>query len=365
MKKTERNYTLDFLKFIFSVIVVLYHSTSMARDKSEYIFINGRIGVEFFFIVSGCLMCASAMKANSQELTLGVDTFQFIKRKIFSFLPNFIIAYIIAFAVYHYNAGITSIRTMGENLIHTLPDLLLIKNSGIKAFSYNGVTWYLSAMILGMAVLYPLIRKFKDTFFCIIAPLGFLSLMGYLFQNFGSLSNLEQWNGFMMKGTIRAIADMLGGCICYFFAVKLKQYKFTPPAKFLFTALEWGCYLFSILFIFDHKSSRYDYFIFLLFMIGVTITYAQISYDSIIFKHRFFGWLGTYSLSLYLGHSYWRKYNSNIFPKHWDFNNKLTAYLILSVVTSLFIMYTSIGLRKFWKTHGHKIRACFIKNTTE
>lgn len=67
----QRNYALDFQKFIFAVIVVLFHSTSMATTEAEKIFITGRIGVEFFFIVSGCLMCASAMKAKNQELTLG------------------------------------------------------------------------------------------------------------------------------------------------------------------------------------------------------------------------------------------------------------------------------------------------------
>ena len=60
MESVKRNYTLDFLKFVFAVIVMLFHSNSLTSDQGQMTFLNGRIGVEFFFLVSGCLMCESA-----------------------------------------------------------------------------------------------------------------------------------------------------------------------------------------------------------------------------------------------------------------------------------------------------------------
>ena len=62
MVGVKRNYTLDFLKFVFAVIVMLFHSNSLTNDRGQMIFLNGRIGVEFFFLVSGCLMCESALR---------------------------------------------------------------------------------------------------------------------------------------------------------------------------------------------------------------------------------------------------------------------------------------------------------------
>lgn len=56
MELVKRNYTLDFLKFVFAIIVMLFHSNSLTSDQGQMIFLNGRIGVEFFFLVSGCLM---------------------------------------------------------------------------------------------------------------------------------------------------------------------------------------------------------------------------------------------------------------------------------------------------------------------
>ena len=356
----ERNYALDFLKFLFAVIILLFHSVSLPGSETMPIFVNGRIGVEFFFLVSGCLMCASAMKTPAPE-NLGEDTLRFMKRKIAVLMPNYFVAYAIAFAVFHWNSGSFAPRTLLVHAVQSLPDLLLIKNSGIRAISYNGVTWYLSAMLLCMLVLYPLARKYRDVFLCIIAPSAFLFIMGNLFQRYGELSTLEYWEGHFMKGTVRAAGDLLGGCLCYKAACSLRRYSFTSLGKLLLTLAEWGCYGVSILYIYGHPASRYDYLILLLFMVGVTITYANVSWDKAIFRHRIFGWLGQYSLSLYLGHSCWRKYTANLFPAAWGFEPRLWAYIGLSLLTGLFILYVSLWLRRLWKRWGPSLRKMVIQ----
>lgn len=59
----QRNGTIDFLKFIFAVIIVIFHgSQKLTDDSSLQIFKSGRLGVEFFFLVSGYMMAASAEK---------------------------------------------------------------------------------------------------------------------------------------------------------------------------------------------------------------------------------------------------------------------------------------------------------------
>lgn len=67
MELVKRNYTLDFLKFVFAIIVMLFHSNSLTSDQGQMIFLNGRIGVEFFFLVSGCLMCESAVRQTDRQ----------------------------------------------------------------------------------------------------------------------------------------------------------------------------------------------------------------------------------------------------------------------------------------------------------
>ena len=50
--------------------------------------------------------------------------------------------------------------------------------SGMAGYRVNTVTWYISAMILAMLILYPLLIKYKDTFFFIIAPCLSIFLLG-------------------------------------------------------------------------------------------------------------------------------------------------------------------------------------------
>ena len=269
----KRNYTVDFLKFIFAVIVMLYHSNSMTVFEEKYIFINGRIGVEFFFIVSGYFMCVSAERAGTYN-DLGEETFNFIKHKISALMPNFIIAYFIAFIVYHFNAGISDPAVYVLHIIESLPDLFLIKNSGIKEISYNGPSWYLSAMLLSMIIIYPMIKKYNNSFYYIFAPLVFLFIMGNFYQNYGSLSNLEKWNGWILNGTLRGFTDLLGGCLCYKASMKLRSYRFSNFGKIILTIIEYFMFIISIILLYYNKSSGCDFFIFLLFMIGLTITFS-------------------------------------------------------------------------------------------
>lgn len=357
MKAEENRNALDFLKFVFAILIVLFHSNMLTSDQENMIVINGRAGVEFFFMVSGCLMCASA--ARSTEENIGLDTWYFIKKKIFRLMPNYLIAYVLAFIVYHYNASITEWNRICINAIKSLPELLLIKNSGVRFASYNGPTWYISAMILNMLVLYPLIRKFKDSFY-IIALVLILFILGAFFQTYGTFSDLEDWNGWILKGTVRGTAGLCAGCLCYKIAMILRRKKWTTFAKSMFMLIEWECYIIAIIFCCKYASSRIDYLIFFLFMIGVTITYSNISFDKTLFQSRIFCWLGSFSFSLYLSHSCWREFTSNIYPQQWGFTERLICYLLAAVWSGLFVHYLSILLRALKSEKMKDIKALFI-----
>ena len=58
--KKARNGSLDLMKFVFSIVIVLLHSGNLfGRNK---FFPAGHIGVEFFYIVSGYYMAKSALR---------------------------------------------------------------------------------------------------------------------------------------------------------------------------------------------------------------------------------------------------------------------------------------------------------------
>ena len=62
MHTIRRNYVIDLLKFIFSIVIVLYHINTLdlqPRGGGYLIAKSGFIAVEFFFIVSGYLLAQS------------------------------------------------------------------------------------------------------------------------------------------------------------------------------------------------------------------------------------------------------------------------------------------------------------------
>lgn len=354
--KTNRN-AIDFLKFVFAILIVLFHSRMMTDYQENWIAINGRIGVEFFFIVSGLLMCASSNR--SAESNIGLDTGIFMWRKICRLMPNVVIAYFISFVVYHYNAGITDYSKIILNAVKSIPDIFLIKNSGIRFPSYNGPTWYLSSMLLNMLVLYPILRKLKDGFY-IFALWFMLFVLGYFFQTFGTLSDLESWNGYILKGTLRGTVGLLAGAICYKASNYLSMNNYTKFGRAILMLFEWSCYIIAVVLSCTYAPSRLDYFIFLLFMIGITITYSNVTFDDKIFHSSFFHWLGTFSFSLYLGHSCWREFTYNIYPIEWGFRQRLICYIITAIWSGLLVHYTSDFLRTLYNIKKPIIKKWFI-----
>ena len=242
MAVKEENIALNFLKFLFAFLIVLFHSRMMLTDLDKAIVVNGGIAVEFFFIVSGCLMCQSAFKNEDNTLTLYDDTYNFIKRKIFRLVPNYFIAWIIAVAVYYVNKRSFVFNNLIVNVVKSIPELLMIKNTGIRFASFNGPTWYISAMLLNMLILYPLVRYYRKNFFLFAVPL-FLYVGGYFFQTYGSISDLENWNGYILLGTLRGTFGILAGCICYSVANKIRICNKERINILSISCLEWGAIL--------------------------------------------------------------------------------------------------------------------------
>lgn len=215
-------------------------------------------------------------------------------------------------------------------------------------------------MLLAMLLIYPLLRKYKDQFFYIICPFAFVMMMGYSYQNYLNLRLPSAWNGWILKGLFRAIMETFGGCLCYIVAEKMKTIAWTKLSKILLSILRALCFWSVIVASYNHGGSKFDWNFVILFMIGITITVSQCSYDKVVFRSSIFNWLGTYSFSLYLGHGYWGRVLKNILPETWTYREMLPVYLLVSAVTGLIIMYVSKGLKNWWKHANAKVKRVFV-----
>ena len=419
--RKQHNVTIDFLRFLFSVIVVLHHSRYVLGDDNCY-FLGGSLAVEFFFFVSGYLLLVGADKAGRKngagyplpggvdmagrkngagylfpdgadmagrteaagletkgvgagttgiggeangigsettgicgEMTgIGSETLHFILHKIRSFLPEFLIAWWIGFVligVVRQYGVLDYLKAFGNDFW----ELTLVKMSGLFTHGIDGAMWYLSAMLLGMAILYPLLRTKRDLMTHLVCPLLALFLYGYLCQAEGHPRDPIVWLGLCYKGLVRAIAGLCTGVVICMAVRWLKRFSpsgFTKTGNALAIGVQLLCLLLTIRYMAEQEPSEYDYFYMFLLMLLVLLSFAGFGLESVLGNsqrlHLLSAFLGKYSLSLYLGHLYFAQHVNELLPEElYSGKIRMIVYLAAAFANGLLVMGLSALYRRY------------------
>lgn len=402
--RKQHNVTIDFLRFLFSVIVVLHHSRYVLGDDNCY-FLGGSLAVEFFFFVSGYLLLVGADKAGRKngagylfpgdvdmagrteaagletkgvgagttgigeeangigaettgicgEMTgIGSETLHFILHKIRSFLPEFLIAWWIGFVligVVRQYGVLDYLKAFGNDFW----ELTLVKMSGLFTHGIDGAMWYLSAMLLGMAILYPLLRTKRDLMTHLVCPLLALFLYGYLCQAEGHPRDPIVWLGLCYKGLVRAIAGLCTGVVICMAVRRLKRFSpsgLTKTGNALAIGVQLLCLLLTIRYMAEQEPSEYDYFYMFLLMLLVLISFSGFGLESVLGNsqrlHLLSAFLGKYSLSLYLGHLYFAQHVNELLPEElYSGKIRMTVYLAAAFANGLLVMGLSALYRRY------------------
>lgn len=425
--RKQHNVTIDFLRFLFSVIVVLHHSRYVLGDDNCY-FLGGSLAVEFFFFVSGYLLLVGADKAGRKngagyllsggadmagrkngagyllpdgvdmagrteaagletkgvgagttgiggeangigaettgicgEMTgIGSETLHFILHKIRSFLPEFLIAWWIGFVligVVRQYGVLDYLKAFGNDFW----ELTLVKMSGLFTHGIDGAMWYLSAMLLGMAILYPLLRTKRDLMTHLVCPLLALFLYGYLCQAEGHPRDPIVWLGLCYKGLVRAVAGLCTGVVICMAVRRLKRFSpsgLTKTGNALAIGVQLLCLLLTIRYMAEQEPSEYDYFYMFLLMLLVLISFSGFGLESVLGNsqrlHLLSAFLGKYSLSLYLGHLYFAQHVNELLPEElYSGKIRMTVYLAAAFANGLLVMGLSALYRRY--SRGGKI----------
>lgn len=412
----QHNVTIDFLRFLFSVIVVLHHSRYVLGDDNCY-FLGGSLAVEFFFFVSGYLLLVGADKAGRKNgagyllpggadmagrteaagletkgvgagnlLPVGLDktgkteaagagteangiyagangigaeTLHFILHKIRSFLPEFLIAWWIGFiliGVVRQYGVLDYLKAFGNDFW----ELTLVKMSGLFTHGIDGAMWYLSAMLLGMALLYPLLRTKRDLMTHLVCPLLALFLYGYLCQAEGHPRDPIVWLGLCYKGLVRAVAGLCTGvviCMAVRRIKKLAPAGLTKLGNALAIGVQLLCLILAIRYMAEQEPSEYDYFYMFLLMLLVLISFSGFGLESVLGNsqrlHLLSAFLGKYSLSLYLGHLYFAQHVNELLPEElYSGKIRMTVYLVAAFANGLLVMGLSALYRRYSRSGG-------------
>jgi len=340
----KHNGIISFWKFMFCFMIVVFHGKLFAKSSKDAILIGGSIGVEFFFIVSGYLMTKSALKKKDDtNESIGNETLKYVWKKYKSFIPYTLVTGIIGLIVYNIynNPGI--IKNLSN--IH---EILLFRMTGIRCLTVNIPTWYISSMLICMIILYPLLRKYKENFIYIVAPLIVLLGIGYLLHEYKNLRGPGIWLGITFKGNIRAFAELTLGSIVYLLSEKIKSIKFTNFGKLFITFIEIGSFI--LIFLISHfmeSGIKYDGILLFIITVGITLAFSEQTLEYNFLCNKFSYWLERLSLTLYMIHWSVRFFFINFEPvKDLRYSIKLSAYTLSTLVLGIILMYIMDFLKK-------------------
>ncbi|MGN0367699.1 MAG: acyltransferase family protein [Wujia sp.] len=336
---SAHNGAIDLLKFIFAIVIALYHTGCFYCTETQGLFLCGYIGVEFFFIVSGYLLALKA--ANCKGDRWETETCQMIRGKILHIFPYVFLAILASLVVY--SIGQVERGMIGCNLALSFADMLGLQMCGFPGYWGTGVAWYLSALFFVSMLIYPILLKKRTLFTKWIAPLTVLFIYGYMHMKSGSLNNPGDWWGSVYKGLLRGYADISVGCIAYEISLYLNQsevFESKSQKLWLFFA-EISGFVLTFVYAFKHgQADFYDFIIAPFLMLSVAVCFSEHGVLQRVFSSSFFSLLGTFSMSIYLNHYYVSVNMTRLFP---DLERTQLLVVFLGIVFSLAILNCVLG----------------------
>ena len=350
MKK--HNGIIGLWKFIFCILIVARHS---GTGVPNMLFPNGAIGVEFFFLVSGYLLAKSALAQGNKtskkdEQNLGKETGLFIFKKYKSFFPYLLIAVITGLLV-----KVVADKLSIKLIIFSIFDLLGLNMLGFYRTGMVDQIWYVSAMLLCMAIIYPQIRKLKDNYFYFLGPLQAIVIAGIYFHLFHHLKGPGTWLGFTYRGVVRAFFELNIGACLYPLVQKIKSLDFTKLGSICITLIEIIGFITPVIAA-NYVNKRYDYILLLMLMCAVTLGFSEKTLEFKLLNNKFIYFLEKISIPIYFIHVPIRDY-----IRLFDFTYK--EDLILIVLVSILagtIMTLVIDFLKKREFYIPKIKKLFI-----
>ena len=234
IEKKAFNSEIGILRFVFAVFIFLVH----VHDLTGRFFGDGNFAVEFFFFLSGYFLAVHAIEKRDRTLSTGEACRNYLSRRYLTLLPLLLIAILFGAVT---RLIINGALTKAE-ILHSLGDVFLTQGYRFQGAFFTGVTWYLSVLMIGIALLYPLLVKWPSYFTNVFSIVFALFAYGTLAAVTGNLSDPGSSVGFLMKGTLRGLAAMSIGCFLYGTMPRLSKIRMLQHGFFR-NVIKWSCYL--------------------------------------------------------------------------------------------------------------------------
>ena len=292
----NKNHTIELLRFIFAVLIILYHSYQYLFARQDLlIFKHSYLGDEFFFIVSGFFIANSVFKSNLQK-----SNWEILRSRFTTIKWPYYISWLGAFVGLNL---VSDLETLLGNLLHSIPELCFIDMCGFKeGFYANPVAWYVYALFFTVVITVPIIKRYGLSFCYYCAPVLSLMFYGILNLNYDVLNAPHQiMFGFIHKGLVRCFA----GCFAGFFIFSLTKESSIKiwldnhlRVASLFQMLS---FILVIMYCVSPIENSYDFSVVVLMIVFLSITMICNPNENIVKKIPFVLKLGRFSVYMFLG----------------------------------------------------------------
>lgn len=299
MATKVRNKNIDFLRFLFAFLIVMFHFRSFQNIDFTANFLKGikhcNICVEFFFIIAGYFLF--------QNINIKQDTFDFMKRRFFRLAP-LIWVYIVLSAVF------SSIFHFKFSYDGNILQLFLLNNVGFSPLTGGtgcGVSWFV-AVLFWTGVFYFYISKiFKTQYVNLIIWLITVCSLG-IFLNNGSYGYGGHTSNIALVFNTGILRGLYGIGIGYFLSM-IKDREFLEGytsnlSECVFSILELG--LFGVIMYYsifsDKVLGQSSFVIVFLFSIMFYLFIVKKGILSKLFDNNISAWLGQSSYAIYVMH---------------------------------------------------------------
>lgn len=282
-------------------------------------------------------MCKSANTLDASA-DIGKSTYLFMKRKINTLMPYYIFACIISFFVWF--APFSNQKTLV--MASTIPvNFIFPYVAGFKGYFYLGYSWYLSAMLYSMLIIFPfLLRdKIKNIYIYILSPLIIVFGLGFYSYTYDGLGIVSQKQYFYSNGIIRGLVGISLGCICYEISKKINELNWNRNGKIFILITEVVCLL-CILYrvIFIQKNSIHDFITVFFIVILVSCSFYKNDYLSFEIRGKYAEYSGKLSYAVFINSNCWSYLMNRLFPTM-NCYKATVIYICITFLVSIMCVY--------------------------
>ena len=193
--------------------------------------------------------------------------------------------------------------------LQRIPSLFFLQRLGLGR-PIIGCTWYLSSMLIALAIAYPLCRLFYRAYTHVIGPVLCAVILCVLVFYTGSLGDIEEWFLFTYKTNFRAFAEISMGAAGFELSRLLSGKKYSRLTRVLLSAAAILSLALSLCYICSFAANVWSLPVFCLLFIVVVVSFSGEGALSRagLFSHPAFQYLGSVSLPMYVTQTLMRMY---------------------------------------------------------